>query len=307
MRCGKTRLLEVLELLVCRPWRGTAPSEAAVFRFLDSRRPTLLLDEQESLSRRNVSERDSAILAILNAGYKQGQTVPRCVGGENELQFFKVYGPKAFAAIGDLPSALRDRCITIPMQRRAPGEAVARFRYEAAKREAEPVRVNVQRAAVALSAPVKAAYANLGELCFLSDRDEELFSPLFSLCACLAPGRISELKVQAQRLCRTKADDTLEDSEALRLLADIQAIWPEGAEAMFTESLIQGLQGLPDSLWAAGLSPRGLANKLRGFDVRPRLVRIGSGLSRGYIREELERAFARYLGQPPLETDSLPL
>jgi hypothetical protein len=33
-RCGKTRALEVLELLVSRPWRGTAPTEAALFQVL---------------------------------------------------------------------------------------------------------------------------------------------------------------------------------------------------------------------------------------------------------------------------------
>jgi hypothetical protein len=43
-RCGKTRALEVLELLVSRPWRGTAPTEAALFRYIEAKRPTLLLD-----------------------------------------------------------------------------------------------------------------------------------------------------------------------------------------------------------------------------------------------------------------------
>jgi hypothetical protein len=40
-RSGKTRLAEVLEVLVRRPWRGTAPSPAALYRMLDGA-PTLL-------------------------------------------------------------------------------------------------------------------------------------------------------------------------------------------------------------------------------------------------------------------------
>ena len=44
-RSGKSRLLEVLELLVARPWRVTGASEAAMFRKIDGVRPTLLLDE----------------------------------------------------------------------------------------------------------------------------------------------------------------------------------------------------------------------------------------------------------------------
>lgn len=55
-RCGKTRLLEVLELLCARPWRGTAPTEAALFRFIEANRPTLLLDEVEGLAARKSSD-----------------------------------------------------------------------------------------------------------------------------------------------------------------------------------------------------------------------------------------------------------
>jgi hypothetical protein len=49
-RCGKTRTLEVLELIVARPKRTANVSEAALFRLADSTHPTFLLDEQETLS-----------------------------------------------------------------------------------------------------------------------------------------------------------------------------------------------------------------------------------------------------------------
>ena len=45
-RSGKTRFAEVLEPIVRKPWRGTAPSPAAVYRYLEDA-PTLLLDETE--------------------------------------------------------------------------------------------------------------------------------------------------------------------------------------------------------------------------------------------------------------------
>lgn len=175
-RCGKTRLLEILELLVSRPWRGTAPTEAALFRYIEANTPTLLLDEVEGLARRNASDRDSAVLAVLNAGYKRGQTVPRCVGNSHRLQTFRVYCPKAFAAIGPLPGTLADRSIAIPMQRRAPGESVARFRFSRAKQAADPVRSAVERSLKALAPEIEKTYAELPELSFLSDRDEEILA-----------------------------------------------------------------------------------------------------------------------------------
>jgi hypothetical protein len=40
-QCGKTRFLEVLETVTHRPWRGTAPSPAALYRMM-GKAPTLL-------------------------------------------------------------------------------------------------------------------------------------------------------------------------------------------------------------------------------------------------------------------------
>src|SRR5436190_2648070 len=78
-RSGKTRLLEVLELLVARPWRVTAASEAAMFRRIASEPPpTLLLDEIDAIFASN-SERTEPIRAILNSGNRPGAAVARCV------------------------------------------------------------------------------------------------------------------------------------------------------------------------------------------------------------------------------------
>jgi hypothetical protein len=296
-RCGKTRVLEVLELFTARPWRGTAPTEAVLFRYIEAKKPTLLLDEVESMAGKKANERDAAVLAILNAGYKKGQTVPRCVGASHELQQFHVYGPKAFACIGSLPAALRDRCILIPMQRRAPSEMVARFRFERARREADPIRGAVEQTAKAFVGEIGVTYSSLPELSFLSDRDEELFAPLFSICAVLAPARVEELKQCAQKLCDAKAGDAMDDSLSMRLLADVRTVWPENTDAMLTEPLIQALRDLPESPWASEveLTYRKLARLLRGFDVRPRTVRIQDARGKGYVREELDMALNRYL------------
>src|SRR2546426_8943170 len=48
-RCGKTRLLECMELLSHEARRAANPSEAALFRMIEKYGPTLLLDEAEAL------------------------------------------------------------------------------------------------------------------------------------------------------------------------------------------------------------------------------------------------------------------
>src|SRR5207244_1991266 len=48
-RSGKTRLLEVLELLVREPLPTANISDAALFRVIEERKPTLLVDEVDSI------------------------------------------------------------------------------------------------------------------------------------------------------------------------------------------------------------------------------------------------------------------
>lgn len=48
---GKSRLLEVLELLVLRPWMNIAPSDAVLYRKVDIDHPTLLVDEVDNSKR----------------------------------------------------------------------------------------------------------------------------------------------------------------------------------------------------------------------------------------------------------------
>lgn len=75
-RSGKTRLLEVLELVVRSPWRVTSASEAAMFRKIEQDRPTLLLDEIDPIFASS-SERTEALRAILNSGNRPGASVDR--------------------------------------------------------------------------------------------------------------------------------------------------------------------------------------------------------------------------------------
>lgn len=201
-RCGKTRAIEVLELLVRRPWRGTTPSEAGLFRFLADC-PTLLLDEVEGLSAKRKSDRDQAIVSILNSGYRKGATVLRWDVVSRTAERIPVYGPKAFCVVGNLPPTLVDRSIVIPMQRRRVDEAVRRFRFARSAAEAKPIQEEIERRVKACADELGSVYAELPGLDFLSDRDEELFGVLFAVCSVFAPCslRRGSASLNAARAC----------------------------------------------------------------------------------------------------------
>jgi len=296
-RCGKTRVLEVFELLCAKSWRGTSPTSAALFRMMGDM-PTLLLDEVEALGNSKPSESAQAVLAILNAGHRKGATVPRCDGPNHQVVPFPVYGPKAFAAIGTLPGTLADRCIHITMQRKAPSQSVDRFLQARAKADARPVRELLTEWAKMYQESVRQIYENMDDLKFLSDRDADLWMPLFAVCTVAAPEQLGELQRCAVVLSRAKAAGDLEDSPPLKLLADVRRVWPRGAAHITTAELLTALKAIGESPWAEPeLTARRIAVMLRPFGAEPRQIRAGTVTLKGYVRASLQDAFSRYLPQ----------
>ena len=69
-RSGKTRLLEVLDLLVPKPWFTGRTTAAALSRKIDALTPTLLLDESDAAFRSG-SEYAETLRGILNSGFRR--------------------------------------------------------------------------------------------------------------------------------------------------------------------------------------------------------------------------------------------
>src|ERR1039458_2471127 len=76
-QCGKTRTLEVLELLVCRPWYTGRVTAAALVRKIADEHPTLLLDESDAAFR-GPEEYSEALRGILNSGHRRGGKATIC-------------------------------------------------------------------------------------------------------------------------------------------------------------------------------------------------------------------------------------
>lgn len=179
-QCGKTTVLRLLEAVVREPRQATATSEAALFRVIEALKPTLLIDEAEMLSGKG--ERAEAVVAIANAGYKRGASVPRCTGeGGTEVKDFPVYCPKVFAAIGGLRGALLDRCIVIVMARRPAGVRLKPVKEKPLRRVAEGLRERLEAYALQAREPLAAAYESAPDEGYwpgLADREAELWEPL---------------------------------------------------------------------------------------------------------------------------------
>ena len=293
-RCGKTRATEVMEILAANVIRTVGISEAALFRLVAKKKPTLVIDEAEMLSGK--SERAEAIRALLNGGNRRDTKVFRCSGTNHEVKEFPIYCPKVLCSIRVCPDTIRDRSIVIPMQRRKPEERVERFISRRIRPEGEQMRTRIEAFIKERQGDITAVYEGL-DVEYLEDRDSENWEPLIAILAVADPARLEELKKAAEILTSAKAAADEDESLSLKLLADVRDTWSDGEPTALTVDLIERLKGLEDSPWAQDveLNPRKLAWFLKPFGIESRSVRTSERNAKGYRREELQTAFLRYL------------
>jgi len=95
-----------------------------------------------------------------------------------------------------------------------------------------------------------------------------------------------------------------EGSLGIQLLTDIKTVFGE-REAMATKALLNELINMDESVWAdikgKPITDRGLAFRLRAYEVGSKVVRIGKGTAKGYAKEDFYDAWQRYLPRPPME------
>jgi hypothetical protein len=83
-----------------------------------------------------------------------------------------------------------------------------------------------------------------------------------------------------------------------RLLADIRIAFDD-ADKMSTEDILAKLHALDDAAWGdlrgKPLNNLGLSRLLNPYGIKPKLVRIGGDVIRGYVRQDFHDAWKRYL------------
>ena len=298
--CGKSLVLKLLACLCRRPLPTANISEAALFRVIEKEMPTLLIDEAQQLRVRD--ERSAALHDLLCAGYQRGSFVYRMAGANrDELRRFSVYCPKAIALIGKLTNVLMDRAIEIKMRRRKHGERIARFFLTRPPAETEPLRRQLARWAADHRQEVRETYHAASLPDWLEDREAELWAPLLSIVRAADPDRLPEVERIAKTLAGVKAET--DDSLGVRLLTDLRGIFGD-RDFLPTKEIIEALVAVEDGPWPeyrAGkpLTPRGLAELLRPFEIEPGKARHEERVGvRGYFREAFRDAFDRYTPSP---------
>jgi DNA polymerase I-like protein with 3'-5' exonuclease and polymerase domains len=310
---GKSRALEVTELLVPRPVPSINVSVAYLFRAIadETGRATVLYDEIDTLFGSHKSDKNEEIRGLLNAGHRRHSTTGRCEKQSDRIVRveFPAYAAVALAGLGSLPATIFDRSIAIRMRKRDRAEIAEPFRMRDESSAGHALRD--QLAAWASVHETRLADARPELPAGIEDRNADVWEPLIAVAVADAAGGDWPTRARAAALSFLSGREE-SASLGVRLLADLRLIFANRS-AMHTDTILTTLNdGDFDGPWGElrreqGLNARGLSRLLHPYGVKPRDVKLNGVNRKGYLADDLADAWRRYLpDKPPGETPEPP-
>ncbi len=294
---GKTRALEILEMLVPRPLLTVNVTPAYLFRKVSDEAgpPTILFDEIDTVFGPRAKDNEE-IRGLLNSGYRKGAVSGRCVVGNGPIttEDMPSFAACALAGLDDLPDTIMSRAIVIRMRRRAPNEHIQAFRRRTHSVAGQALNDRISAWITSVWADLDGAWPDLPA--GIEDRNADVWEPLLAI-ADAAGGHWPERARESAVAFVTDAA-TSQGGFGLQLLADIRTAFGD-ALSMATDVLIEALITMDESPWAdirgKALDARGLSRRLSKYGIKPKVIRFGDTTGRGYERADLHDAWVRYL------------
>jgi hypothetical protein len=300
-RCGKSRLLDVIEATCHAPLMAVHVSAASIYRAIGAAGEsslTLLVDEADALFGPKTAADNEDLRGLLNAGHQRNRRVPRWNANLHKLEQLETFAFAALAGIGDMPDTIEDRAVVVPMRRRMAGEEVDSFRQ---RRDGAPLKALGLRLAAALRDHMEYLQTAVPEMP-VEDRAADTWEPLVALAELASEDWRKAAHAAAVELTNSAAAST-EPSPQLRLLADCREVL-KGREHIGSTALVNALREIPDSGWdtygPTGLSAKRLASMLAVYGIGPaeggKSRRWPDGTnSKGYVTDAFTDAWRRYL------------
>ena len=299
-RCGKSRLLDIVEATCHNPLITVNASPAAVYRSIGTEDPpTLLVDEADTILGGKAADSNEELRGLLNAGHQRNRAALRYDAAAHRVEQISTFAMAALAGIGRMPDTIEDRAVIVPMRRRAPGEKVAPYRV---RRDSPPLRHLAHDLTTWLRADLTSLEAAEPPMP-VEDRAADNWEPLV-IVADHAGGTWPDRARHAAETLTNTATDNDPASLSATLLADCRRAF--GTEpALPTEQLLTRLRDDPEAPWAdlgpAGLTAMRFGILLRDYGIRSGNVRFPDGTQKkGYERADFADAWNRYL-PPELE------
>lgn len=281
---GKSRVLELLEGVCRGAFLSTEPTPAYVLRKAAIMRQhfTLLWDEAEAAT----SDKKGFLSAVLNSGYRHGQTIGRAKGTD-EIVEYPSYFPKAFGLIGDPTGTVRDRSIVITMVR---GNAPKEYLPQVVEGEAGLLKAEIERVLSHGTSDVAASMP-----AWLDARDREIWGSMLGLAEWLkldkaTMGRLerwaadnvaSKTAPARKNTSYESEDDAITLAYGERALRDLRSVLRDGEKNILSAEAVKRMRDIPTGPWRAfrgdGLDQNSLCKLIKRFGVKSVSVQMGHG------------------------------
>ncbi|MGQ0574470.1 MAG: DUF3631 domain-containing protein [Pseudonocardia sp.] len=290
-RCGKSRLLDIIEALCWAPFITVNSSPAAVYRSIDADPPTLLVDEADTIFGPKADGNED-LRGLLNAGHQRNRPAKRYDAAANRVESIPTFAMAALAGIGHMPDTIEDRAVIIRMRRRADGETVHPYRHRrdrpALRQLAEQLHTWLRNDLTTLEQAVPAMP--------VEDRAADTWEPLITIADHAGNTWPDRARAAVLHLA-AEATDTDEGSDRIRLLVDCHTAIGD-LPAIPTALLLQRLRADPEAPWAdyghIGLNARRLGILLGEYGIRSANIRFTEGQAKGYHRADFTDTWRRY-------------
>src|SRR5215471_11722445 len=299
---GKTRCLELLNLLSNSPWLATGVLHGTIIdKLLTPERctenlgapHTVLLDDCHHTF--GPSERQP-LIAVLNTG---SQKTGRYILGPDE---YCLFGPKAFASNEPLLRSLASRCIPINLRRRKPSDSVRRFDRKAAETQAAKLLAWLNT--IGSNPGWLARKANEtppGLPKRLTPHEQDCAEPLIHIADAIGGHWPEKARIAIDIIFK----DT-EGTQTTELLCDIRLIFlnKKDPEYLSTRDLLAELAQCDSRPWSSWGSKSGkkLSGLLKPLGVKRTEFQPDKGDHfRGYRLKSFQDAWERYI--PPVPED----
>ncbi len=301
MACGKSQLLSVIGTMVKKPAIASSMTSSVIFRVVEEYCPTLLIDEADSFMNGKEDLR-----GIINSGHtRQSAYVWRSVGDDHEPKRFSTWSAKALCGIGTQAATIMDRSIILELRRKLAHEKVERLRH-ADKTAFKTIRHKLARFAQDAGTVIDSARPHLPEE--LSDREQDNWEPLLAI-ADYAGEHWPNTARNAALLIYAKSKDEDNQSAGIMLLRDIQNLFDDepSRSRIKTADLLQKLYELEDRPWndwyrGKPITAAKVAKYLKPFGMSPKTIRNSYQTAKGYLKDDFDDAFARYIPDQDVTT-----
>ena len=190
------------------------------------------------------------------------------------------------------------------MRRRSPTETILPYRRRKHEAEGHALRDRLSLWAAAVVDSIKQRLDDDDAIDMpdgITDRDADVWEPLFLIADAAGDHWPDTARVTAVTHVTAYKDEASSASWGLRLLSDMRQVMGD-RDSMFTSAILEALAKIEESPWGdikgKPLTDRGLADRLKPYQLKSKLIRIGSTVARGYSRADFVDVWARYL--PPL-------